>query len=106
MIKIWNKKESINGVDAETVLKSTPQFANEEVILIINDVSGMVTNIELPSILRGNLGLSKDLSTLEVGQAYVKHLEEQQKKVVVAKESDEKRIENLENTILQMQGVI
>jgi hypothetical protein len=72
MIKIWNKTESINGVSAQTVLNSRADLKNEaEIILIIDDNTGKVTNIEIPSVLKANLGLPNALTALEVGQAYV-----------------------------------
>lgn len=76
MIKVWDKKESINGVSAEEYTASTPKWMlNGDVLLIIDDSSGMVTQVENVNVLRANLKLDSSLKSEEVGEAYLKSLE-------------------------------
>lgn len=77
MIKIWNKTSPINGVSAKVILEARHDLRDEQEIILILDAQGNVTNIEIPSILKANLGLSNELTALEVGQAYVDYLEQQ-----------------------------
>lgn len=81
MVKIWDKKEQINGINAETILANREDLVNEkEVILIVDDNTNRVTNIEIPSIICSNLGLDNSLPALEIGQKLVEHITEQNTK--------------------------
>lgn len=75
-IQIWDKKTDINGYPANKYWEENKSFfGNEDVILIMD--GDRVTNIEKPSILRNMLNLEGDKTSLEIGQAYLTHLEEQ-----------------------------
>ena len=75
MIKIWDKKESINGVSAEDYISNSPVWMlNGDVILIVDDTTGVVTQIQNVNQLRVNLGLDNTLNAEEVGQAYLNSL--------------------------------
>lgn len=74
--KIWDKKESINGISASEILESRKDLANEqEVILLINDYNNHVDEIALGSTLRGLLKLESTKTTQEVIDAYITHKE-------------------------------
>lgn len=101
IVKVWDKVTSINGVEASAVLESLPMAKDDEVILLVDEISGMVTNIEMKKILTSNLGLSPSLSAMEVGSAYVQHLEEQ-KAIEVEQENT---IEALQNRVKELADI-
>lgn len=75
MIKIWNKLESINGVSAEDYISNTPAWMlNGDVLLIVDEATEIVTQIQNVNQLRVNLSLDSILTSEEVGQAYLNSL--------------------------------
>ncbi|MEY8152330.1 hypothetical protein AB8344_19710, partial [Clostridioides difficile] len=70
MIKIWDKKEKINGVEAEEILKSNYDFQTSEVFLIFDDYE-RVTNIESVNTIKSIYKLDKSLTALETAEKYL-----------------------------------
>ena len=96
--KIWDKKESINGVDAETILENRNDIRNEEnVILIYNE--GIVTNIELCSTLKSIYNFDSNLTVEEVANNYLKLLEENKQNIT--NNDLEERVTYLEDYVLE-----
>ncbi|WP_238948868.1 hypothetical protein [Clostridium sp. YIM B02569] len=74
-IKIWDKKESINGVSAEDFIKNSPAwFINGDILLIIDDNSGLVQQVENINQLRAQLKLDESISSEDVGKAYLESI--------------------------------
>ena len=97
-VKIWDKKESINGVDAETILENRNDIRNEEnVILIYNE--GIVTNIELCSTLKNIYNFDSNLTVEEVANNYLKLLEENKQNIT--NNDLEERVTSLEDYVLE-----
>lgn len=77
MVKIWDRKESINGVSSETILANREDIQNASEVILIGDIYGNITNIEFPNTLRAILVCDPTLPALEVGQAYEQYLIQQ-----------------------------
>ena len=77
MYKIWDKKEKINGVDAEVVIKSNNIKQEDEIFLVIDDNTLKVTEIQFKDVICSNYNISIDLTTEEVAQEYIKIKEEE-----------------------------
>ena len=73
-VKIWDKVSPINGVSAEKV---TPNWTNVEEVVLILDENGRVLEMNDPAILKQNLGVTEDKTALEIGQAYLDFLTQQ-----------------------------
>lgn len=80
MIKIWDKKEKINGVSADYVLESHRIQENDEIFLVINDVTSKVTEIQNKLTIAGIYNIDPNLTTLEVGEEYIRIKKEQEEK--------------------------
>lgn len=105
--KIWDKKESINNVNAEEVLNSMPELKDTDVILILQN--NRVTNIEDKNILISNLNLDVNLSVEEVAEKYIQYLEEVKKQEIKETLSYNELLEqytNLESCVLELAEVI
>ena len=76
-VQIWDKVSSINGVPAEKV---TPNWTNVEEVVLILDESDRVLEMNDPAILKQNLGVTEDKTALEIGQAYLDFLTQQETK--------------------------
>ena len=76
-VQIWDKVSSINGVPAEKV---TPNWTNVEEVVLILDENGRVLEMNDPAILKQNLGVTEDKTALEIGQAYLDFLTQQETK--------------------------
>ena len=76
-VQIWDKVSSINGVPAEKV---TPNWTNVEEVVLILDENGRVLEMNDPAILKQNLGITEDKTALEIGQAYLDFLTQQETK--------------------------
>ena len=74
-VQIWDKVSSINGVPAEKV---TPNWTNVEEVVLILDENGRVLEMNNPAILKQNLGITEDKTALEIGQAYLDFLTQQE----------------------------
>ena len=76
-VQIWDKVSSINGVPAEKIVNDWKNI--DEVVLIL-DESGRVLEMNDPNILKSNLNLTEDKTALEIGQAYLDFLTQQETK--------------------------
>ena len=96
--KIWDKKEPINGVDAESILENRNDIRNEEnVILIYNE--GIVTNIELCSVLKNIYNFDSNFTVEEVANNYLKLLEENKQNIT--NNDLEERVTSIEDYLLE-----
>lgn len=77
--KIWNKKDSINGIDAEYVIKSHNIKEYDTIFLIINEYD-IVTQIETVNIIKSIFKLPVNLSAEETAIEYLK-IKEQEKQI-------------------------
>ncbi|WP_394884761.1 hypothetical protein [Clostridium butyricum] len=68
--KLWDKKESINDVSAQVILKSNPLFENEDVVLIYSDDES-ISNIEIVSIIKKVSGCTSN----DLGEIVSKYLD-------------------------------
>ena len=76
-VQIWDKVSSINEVPSEKV---TPNWTNVEEVVLILDENGRVLEMNDPAILKQNLGVTEDKTALEIGQAYLDFLTQQETK--------------------------
>ena len=74
-VQIWDKVSPINGVPAEKIVNDWKDV--DEVVLIL-DESGRVLEMNDPNILKSNLNLTEDKTALEIGQAYLDFLTQQE----------------------------
>ncbi|KQB77661.1 hypothetical protein [Clostridium butyricum] len=68
--KLWDKKESINDVSVQVILKSNPLFENEYVVLIYSDDES-ISNIEIVSIIKKVSGCTSN----DLGEIVSKYLD-------------------------------
>lgn len=76
-VKIWDKVSPINGVPAEKITSNW--IGVDEIILIVNE-NDRVLEINDAQILKSNLGITEDKTALEIGQAYLDFLTQQETK--------------------------
>ena len=74
-VQIWDKVSSINGVPAEKIVNDWKNI--DEVVLIL-DESDRVLEMNDTNILKSNLNLTEDKTALEIGQAYLDFLTQQE----------------------------
>ena len=74
-VKIWDKVSSINGVPAEKIVND---WKNVDEVVLILDESNRVLEMNDPNILKSNLNLTEDKTALEIGQAYLDFLTQQE----------------------------
>ena len=68
--KLWNRQDSINGVEASHFLNQTPfKNYNGDIILIYSE-SGKVTNVECKDILAKHYNIDKTLGVDSFMTAY------------------------------------
>ncbi|NJB07283.1 hypothetical protein GSQ22_16090 [Clostridioides difficile] len=96
MIKIWDKKEKINGVEAEEILKGNYDFQTSEVFLILDDYN-RVTNIESVNTIKSIYKLDKSLTALETAEKYLEmhkneELEKNSKNATIATHEEVKAL--------------
>lgn len=106
-VKMWNKKDSINGVSSDIVLERNPLFRDNDVFLIAND-DNIIYEMQICSIIKDQYNLSKSLTSEEIAQKYLEIKEEEKQKTeedVITLENQEKKISILEaeNKILKQE---
>ena len=97
-IKIWNKKDSINGVDAKSVINSHKIKETDDIFLVLNNYD-RVLELNFVDVIRTNFNLSQSLTKEQVAQEYLKIREEerlQAEKEQVTLEEQERKISILE----------
>jgi hypothetical protein len=102
--KIWDKKENINGIDAEYVIDSMRIQENDEVFLILDNANN-VQAIEIARIIKGVYNLDINLTVDEVAKEYIRiHEEEalQAERNIINSEEQLTKIANLETSMLQI----
>ena len=103
-IKIWNKKDSINGVDAEKVIKSHKIKETDDIFLVLNNYD-RVLELNFVEVIRNNFNLSSDFSSVQVAEEYLKIKENekvQEEKEQTTLEKQEARISILEKENKQL----
>ena len=70
-VKIWDKIESINGVDAKNVIKSHRIKETDDIFLVLNNYD-RVLELNFVEVIRNNFNLSKNLTKEEVAKEYLK----------------------------------
>ena len=107
-VQIWDKKSPINGYPADKFLEERGQeFGTEDIILILD--GDRVVNVEKPSTLKANLGLDNSLTSLEIGQAYLTHLTEQETKVQeeqITAETLQAQIKEQEDALVEIANLL
>ena len=76
-VQIWDKVSPINGVPAEKIVND---WKNVDEVVLILDESDRVLEMNDPNILKSNLNLTEDKTALEIGQAYLDFLTQQETK--------------------------
>lgn len=99
MIKVWNKKEEINGVSSDYVLESQTIRDSDEIFLVVNDVTGKVSEIQNKLTIADIYNIDPNLTCLEVGEEYLRikaEEEEKQKLEQITIEQQAEKIKELE----------
>ena len=102
--KIWNKKDKINGVNADYFIKDLSIRDTDGVFLVLDNLEE-VQAIEIDRIIKGVYNLDANLTTEEVAQEYIRIKEEEKLQVsrqAINMEEQSMKISNLETSILQM----
>lgn len=88
--EIWNKKDKINGVDADRVIVNFGIQPDDEVFLILDNTDS-VHFIEISRIIKSVYDLDENLSVDEVAEEYIRIIENEK----LQNENDEKEAEDL-----------
>ena len=75
-VKIWDKIESINGVDAKNVIKSHRIKETDDIFLVLYNYD-RILELNFVDVLRTNFNLSSDFSAEQVAEEYLKIKEEE-----------------------------
>lgn len=97
-VKIWDKIESINGVDAKNVIKSHRIKETDDIFLVLNNYD-RILELNFVDVIRANFNLSQSLTKEQVAQEYLRIREEerlQAEKEQVSLEQQAKKISILE----------
>ena len=103
-IKIWDKIEPINGVNAEKIIKSHKIKDTDDIFLVLNDYN-KVLELNFVDIIRDNFNFSSDFSSVQVAEEYLKIKENekvQEEKEQTTLEKQEARISILEKENKQL----
>ena len=98
-VKIWDKIESINGVDAKNVIKSHRIKETDDIFLVLNNYD-RILELNFVDVIRTNFNLSSDFSAEQVAEEYLKIKEEekvQEEKEQTALKELSKRLSILES---------
>ena len=76
-VQIWDKVSPINGVPAEKIVND---WKNVDEVVLLLDENNRVLEMNDPNILKSNLNLTEDKTALEIGQAYLDFLTQQETK--------------------------
>lgn len=93
IVKVWDKKESINGIEAERVMESQKIGIMEEIFLIVE--GERVKEIQRKSVIVSNYNLDANLSCLEVAQKYLE----------IKQQEEQKQQEEIENKLTQQEEI-
>lgn len=74
-VQIWDKVSPINGVSAEKIVNN---WKNVDEVVLILDESNRVLEMNDPNILKSTLNLTEYKTALEIGQAYLDFLTQQE----------------------------
>ncbi len=96
--KIWNKKDSIKGFDANFIIKRNSIKENDEVFLVLDDLNKVVA-IETVNTIKSTYNLDVGLSADETAQEYLKIKEEKK----IQAEKDRITLEEATNKISILQ---
>lgn len=77
-VKVWNKREPINGVSASDVIKSQMIDVSEEIFLVLN--GERVTEVQSKSVIASNYNIDANLSCEEVAQKYLELKQQEEQK--------------------------
>ena len=102
--KIWNKKDKINGVNADYFIKDLSIRDTDGVFLVLDNLEE-VQAIEIDRVIKGVYNLDANLTVEEVAQEYIRIKEEEKLQVsrqVTNMEEQSMKISNLETSILQI----
>lgn len=97
-VKIWDKIESINGVDAKNVIKSHRIKETDDIFLVLNNYD-RILELNFVDVIRANFNLSQSLTKEQVAQEYLRIREEerlQAEKEQVSLEQQAEKISILE----------
>lgn len=77
--KIWNKIDSINGVESNYILKKYKVNSNDSIFLVIDDYNNVI-ELQFVNIIKSVYSLPNTLTDEEVAQEYLRIKEEDQQK--------------------------
>ena len=106
-VKIWDKIESINGVDAKNVIKSHRIKETDDIFLVLNSYD-RVLELNFVEVIRANFNLNQNLTKEQVAQEYLKIREEERlqaekEQVTLEKQAEKISILEAENETLKQE---
>lgn len=96
--KIWNKKDKINGVDANRIIDNLGIKPDDEVFLIL-DNNDSVHFIEISRIIKSVYDLDENLSVDEVAEEYIRIRENEK----LQNENNEKEAKDLSKRLAALE---
>lgn len=106
-VKIWDKIESINGVDAKNVIKSHRIKETDDIFLVLNSYD-RVLELNFVEVIRANFNLNQNLTKEQVAQEYLKirekeRLQAEKEQVTLEKQAEKISILEAENETLKQE---
>lgn len=106
-VKVWDKKESINGIEASRVMEIKEIGIMEEIFLVVE--GERVAEIQRKSVIASNYNLDLNLTCEEVAQKYleIKQQEEQkQQQEILNLQEQQQEIEALKKQNAELSYLI
>lgn len=75
-VKEWNKKDKINGINAEQIMREQGINEHDDIFLVIDNADN-VTEIQFKNIICGIFDINVSLSTQEVAEEYLRIMTEE-----------------------------
>lgn len=101
--KIWDKKSSIKGVDAKTILQR-PYLKHSDVFLV--EKNGVISEINSVDTIRVNYNISSDATSEDVAQYYIDNIELTVDDKISILETELKKVKEQNERILEFARVL
>lgn len=93
-IKVWNKKDKINGIEADYVINSHKIKDEDEIFLVMNE-DDIVSEIQFKKIIARHYNLDANLTCEEVAQKYLE----------IKQQEEQKQQQEIDNKLTQQEEI-